>query len=88
MKNTRVPGHGLASEGIPQLVTDACDEPACRYERFHNDEGENRPVTDLRVHDRWAGGHARCSCGAESGHLPSQGARRRWHDAHKAEVTR
>lgn len=35
---------------------------------------------------RFKGGHARCECGAWSGHLPSTRTRQAWHRNHKSEV--
>lgn len=90
MKNTRVPGHGLVSEGRPRFYSDACDNPQCVDYQRRKAEYEAQGIRWESVwEEAYVGrlGHARCSCGAESGHLPSQGARRRWHAAHKVEVT-
>lgn len=69
--STRLPGHGLLSEGFP-------------YERRQGDE-EDAPSwhrTDRWVHE----GHGVCSCGASSPLLDTDGARKRWHKAHKDEI--
>ncbi len=78
MRNTRVKGHTLRNEGISRFVSKDCTDDLCRFWAPRRSEAppEGRDA------------HARCSCGAESEHLPSQGARRRWHAAHKAEVAK
>lgn len=88
MRNTRVKGHTLCSEGTA-FYSKACSDPNCRhYQETYEQIRADFPTSadEFRVRGQFEGGHARCSCGAESEHLPSQGARRRWHAAHKNEV--
>lgn len=80
MRNTRVKGHTLRNEGISRFVSRQCSEELCLT--WAGKFGRSEAPPDARD------GHARCSCGAESEHLPSQGARKRWHAAHKAEVAK
>jgi hypothetical protein len=77
----RIPGHALVSEGGPRLVTTGtCARLACRISQETGDTCIRDPFTGTD-------GHARCECGAESVHLPSQKARQRWHrDVHKPQV--
>lgn len=35
---------------------------------------------------QWRNGHAKCSCGALSEALPSQGKRQKWHREHKESI--
>jgi hypothetical protein len=70
--STRLPGHGLLSEGLP-------------YEWRQGDE-DDKPSWHRT--GRWEHtGHGVCSCGAASPvALNTNGARKRWHRDHKAEV--
>lgn len=72
----RLSGHALIGEGIAAYPSGACDQEECGPREF---EGRDRG-------SRLVGGHARCSCGAESEHLASQGKRQRWHQGHKREI--
>lgn len=65
--STRLPGHGLLSEGHP-------------YEWRQGDE-EDTPSWH-RVARHWRG-HGVCQCGAASPELDTNGARKRWHKDHK-----
>lgn len=69
--STRLPGHGLLSEGWP-------------YERRQGDE-EEAPSWHKSPRPDWSG-HGVCSCGAHSGVLETNNARKRWHKAHKDEI--
>lgn len=69
--STRLPGHGLLSEGRPYELRQGDEEDAPSWHR-----------TDWRTHE----GSGVCSCGAFSGPLPTNGARQRWHKAHKEQV--
>jgi hypothetical protein len=75
----RLPGHGLVSEGIPAFLKLGCAEDECPNRMGEFEESD-------RASGQFAGGHGRCQCGAVSEHLPSQGARRRWHKDHKREA--
>lgn len=69
---TRLPGHGLLSEGWP-------------YEWRQGDE-EDAPSWHKSSRRDWAG-HGVCSCGAASpASLDTNNARKRWHKAHKEAV--
>lgn len=68
-----LPGHGLANEGAAYAVA-GCELPDGGVVHSHR----------LPVGTRE--GHARCSCGVFSGHLPSGGQRKKWHRDHKADV--
>ncbi len=80
----RVRGHALTSEGTPRLRDTTCPECAGRPEGLT--WGNDLAPTLARQSGR-NDGHARCTCGVLSPHLESQGARQRWHRAHKAEVS-
>lgn len=69
--STRLPGHGLLSEGRPYEWRQGDEEDAPSWHR-----------TDWRVTE----GCGVCSCGAFSGPLLTNGARRRWYGAHKGKV--
>jgi len=70
--SSRLPGHGLLSEGWP-------------YERHQGDE-EAAPSWHRSARPDWLG-HGVCSCGAYSPDvLETNGARKRWHRAHKEEI--
>ena len=71
--STRLPGHGLLSEGLP-------------YEHRQGDENDAPSWHRTGWEQRYVG-HGVCSCGASSPVLESDGARKRWHrDVHKPEV--
>lgn len=74
MRNTIVAGHGLQAEGKPYELVPvramAEVEAAGRYFR-------RRPGT---------AGLGLCRCGATSGVLVSDAARKRWHTGHKTHV--
>lgn len=81
----RLRGHGLVSEGTPRFASRTCDQEECRA--WQQEDTDSGGEAGSRISGTLAGaGHARCTCRAESEHLPSQGARRRWHQAHKREV--
>ena len=69
--SARVPGHTLVAEGAPHVVD------------------ETKRV--VRAYNSWGGiggyGRGLCSCGAMSDLLDSAHQRKKWHRAHKAEVT-
>lgn len=70
--STRLPGHGLLSEGWP-------------YEWRQGGE-EDAPSWHKSSRRDWAG-HGVCSCGAASPLLETNNARKRWHrDVHKPAV--
>jgi hypothetical protein len=74
--STRLPGHGLLSEGKP-------------YEWRRGDEEDAPSWHPARYYGvgRWASsGCGICSCGAASPPLESDGARKRWHRVHKDEI--
>jgi hypothetical protein len=48
----------------------------------------NRDGQRVTMNTTAGSGHARCQCGAQSEALRSSGERRRWHVAHKAEVSK
>ncbi len=52
----------------------------------HTLRKEGRVWSSLNYRDENGPGIARCSCGADSSHLASTAARKRWHRAHKDEV--
>lgn len=75
-----VPGHTLVDGGRPWL-SEHCSKDRCAT----NWTGEDRPQSPLN--DTVSGpGHAHCSCGWESDHLPTGAARKRTHRAHKIGV--
>jgi hypothetical protein len=69
--STRLPGHGLLSEGWP-----------CEWRQ--GDE-EDAPTWHRSARHDWRG-HGVCSCGAHSGVLETNNARKRWHREHKDEI--
>jgi hypothetical protein len=79
VKSTRLTGHGLRKEGQPYRL-DLCSECLNPEIAYWRDEHGHRSLTKE--------GHGLCSCGALSPHLSSDNARRRWHVAHKVEMTR
>ena len=86
----RISGHTLISEAIPRFASKNCNtqHQACLKWSERGDEVDGSWYGRIHNEDGSVGndGHARCSCGAESPHLPSQGKRKAWHRAHKAEV--
>lgn len=67
--STRLPGHGLLSEGLPYVRRQGDEEDDPSWHR-----------TDRWVHT----GHGVCSCGTASPEpLNTNGARKRWHREHK-----
>ena len=71
--STRLPGHGLLSEGKPYVWRQGDEEDAPSW---HRARWELRGV-----------GAGLCSCGTASPKLESDGARKRWHkDVHKPAV--
>lgn len=77
----RVPGHGLRARGEPYLAVD-CYTGRCATNLGATIHQENSPTVDS-VRGQ---GHAVCSCGAISPHLPNGIGRKRWHRMHKARV--
>lgn len=77
---TVVKGHGLRSEGAAHYSPGCQEHPCSTW--FHIDDGRR-----VNYWTTAGQGHAVCRCGAYSTHLPSAAARKRWHRAHKAEVT-
>jgi hypothetical protein len=77
----RVSGHGLVSEGQFHLASKFCRDPECVEK---TEDGSWEYFSQVRNN---RAGHALCSCGAESGHLPSAAARKRWHRNHKGEIS-
>lgn len=69
--STRLAGHGLLSEGRPYELRQGDEEGASSWHRTHWRESEGCGV---------------CSCGAFSGPLPTNGARKRWHRDHKDQI--
>lgn len=90
---TRLKGHALLSEGIARYASHTCNTShrACReYATLPGEDGDTvlaGRITVQLLSCRDNDGHARCSCGTESPHLPSQGKRRAWHRQHKTEVS-
>lgn len=72
MRRSFLKGHGLIREGRPSFLSDLCSSGYCHY--YLQRDYEVGPAWD---------GHARCSCGAVSPHLPTVAARKRWHREHK-----
>ena len=70
--SSRLRGHGLLSEGRPYIWRQGDEEDAPSWHRA----------------DRWEhAGHGVCSCGAASPDaLETNGARQRWHKAHKEQI--
>ena len=71
MNANRLAGHTLASEGAPYLLNEQ-GEMQRQWKRYGGVSGEGRGL---------------CSCGATSEILPSAYRRKKWHRAHKAEVS-
>lgn len=71
--SSRLPGHGLQSEGKPYVWRQGDEETAPSWHR-------------VRYPDPAYLGHGLCSCGASSPSLESDGARKRWHKTHKDEI--
>ena len=69
--SSRVPGHTLAFEGAPHLVTETGS--VSRIWKYHGGVSGT--------------GRGLCSCGAMSDLLESAHQRKKWHRAHKAEVS-
>lgn len=74
MEQLLVPGHTLVREGKPFRSQD-CDD--CQW--------QGPPERTFR-YTAAGWGHGRCTCGQESGHLPSANGRKRWHREHKLNV--
>lgn len=82
----RLSGHGLVSEGRPRFRSINCEvNPECREYAAKRAAGETElgeTMSGYRRND----GHAHCSCGEESPHLPNGSRRQKWHKEHKLEV--
>jgi hypothetical protein len=82
----RLSGHGLISEGAPRFRSTSCEiNPECREYAAKLAAGETE-LGDRMEGSRYSDGHAHCSCGAESPHLPSGGRRKQWHKDHKRQI--
>ena len=89
---TRIKGHAIVSEAIPRFVSKTCNASNRGCTEYAAQLATGAFLFSERVesyiHEEWGynDGHARCTCGAESPHLTSQGKRRQWHRDHKAEI--
>ena len=70
MRNTRLAGHGLRSEGAPYLL---------------NEDGQWER-SSRHLWTVGGPGRGLCECGATSPLTNSSNERKKWHAAHKAEV--